>query len=111
MYKIGIYNKLIDNIELLNGCNRIFEINDFDRLKSFIREEDTLITCSTFTLYGIELLELLEIKENFNLTIKCVSDINIDTSTPTGNMCFQTNMIILETIKGNSEIIKKILNF
>ena len=109
-YEIGIYNKLIDNKDMLKKCNKIFEIEDFSKFEKYVRKNDTIVICSIFTLYGICMKDMLDIKENFNLRIICLGNKDIDTNTPYGNAMFQMHLATLEFIANQKDEIGKIIN-
>ena len=110
MYEIGIYNKMVDDMGLLKDCVKVFDVSDFSSFKKYVRKNDAVAICSEFSLYGLDVKDILTLKEEYNLNIKCLSNKNIDTNNVGGNFGFQMNVTILEFIKNEKDRIKKIIS-
>lgn len=68
VYTIGFYNDKVDDIVKLCNCNRVF--NDITSLRYHIRDNDIVELASKFSLYGIDIKEILELKETYNIVFR-----------------------------------------
>ena len=103
-------NDELDYLREIAKGKYIFEIEDFSKFEKYVRKNDTIVICSIFTLYGICMKDILDIKENFNLRIICLGNKDIDTNTPYGNAMFQMHLATLEFIANQKDEIGKIIN-
>ena len=103
-YTIGFYNESIEDSKGLEECNIIF--NNFEKLKSHLRNNDKIIVKSGFSLYGIEVTEMNEIINELNLNIQLLNQCG---SNSYNKLTIDCVMGINEYIKNNKDIIYKLL--
>ena len=108
IYKIGFYNNKIEDDKGFEDFNIIFD--DFDKLKKHLRENDVVTFKSEFSFYDMNIKEMIDIIDEYNLKIEFL---NFSFSGWEGINSFTINVLlaIFEFIKDNKNIIKKLLNW
>lgn len=103
MYKIGLYNKKVDDCSLLSNCNIVF--NNFEDVKNHARGNDVIVIISAFSLYGIDTKEFLDFIEENNIGIEIISSNSYEN---TNKLFIDMSLAIMEFISNNKENINKI---
>lgn len=60
--RIGLYNPKIETVESLNDCDII--VNNFNELKKQVKEGNQVVLVSGFSIYGYDILEVLNLIED-----------------------------------------------
>ena len=107
MYKIGFYNEKIDDKLILKDCNIIF--NNFDNLKNHIRYNDTIILASSFSLFEVDIMKILDLKNKYNLNILTINNIDRNLSKSIIDLEFNVLLGYMEFIKANIPTLDKLI--
>ena len=103
-YRIGLYNPKIEDGSKLQHCDKVYD--SLSELKKHVRCNDTLELCSNFSIYEYNTNEIIDLIENYNLSI--IIDGNKGRSS-FNKFAITTITAMNEYIKNNEAIIGKLL--
>lgn len=107
MDKIGFYNKVVDDIKLLNECDIIFD--DFKDLKNNSKVGDVVILASALSLYHVNSVEFMELMNDLNLDVHILNS-NIDNKYM-NTFVIHTLLSQINFIKDSAKQIKTLLKY
>lgn len=106
-YKIGLYNPNIEDANGLEDCERVFK--SYEKLKAHVRDRDTIILKSAFSVFDVGTNEIIKFIDEYNLKVIVLGENEEkDEHTNYNNLQVTTLIAINKYIKDNLELIKKL---
>ena len=105
-YRIGFYNNKIEDDKGFEDFNIVFD--NFEKLKKHLRKDDVITLKSEFSIFDIDIKEMLNIIKEYNLKIEFLNyTINADSAK---NLMINILLAMFQFIKDNKNVVKKLLN-